>query len=321
MSQDNREIMVSVQCLVYNHEKFLRQCLDGFVMQKTNFKYEVIVHDDASTDGSIGIIKEYAQRYPDIIIPFFEKENQYKKGGFELVFDIVAKLSKGKYVAICEGDDYWLDPNKLQKQYDIMEHHPELDMCAHSSYFEKASTGERCGEIHLCDSIKIIPASQVIIEEGDFLSTNSLFYRSTINQNLPSFRKFMNYDYTIQIHGSLRGGILYIPEHMSVYHVGVSGSFCNQDKTQKVKNEYIERKMQMLSILDQDTNAEFHNSIQARLMLYEVLTKNSQIVNIKAFLKYKSGFRRLSLKQQFDVALKCFFPQGIRVYHKILNSK
>ena len=112
MNDDN--ILVSIQCLVYNHEPYLRQCLDGFVMQKTNFRFEAIVHDDASTDGSAAIIREYSEKYPDIIKPIYEAENQYSKhGGFSALFDILNSACKGKYIAMCEGDDYWIDPMKL----------------------------------------------------------------------------------------------------------------------------------------------------------------------------------------------------------------
>lgn len=120
MSKRSEEILVSIQCLVYNHEHFLRKCLDGFVMQQTNFKFEAIIHDDASTDGSAVIIAEYANRYPDIIKPIFEKENQYSKHDGSL-FKILDSACTGKYVAICEGDDYWVDDSKLQKQINILE--------------------------------------------------------------------------------------------------------------------------------------------------------------------------------------------------------
>ena len=116
--------LVSIQCLVYNHEPFLRQCLDGFVMQKTNFKFEAIIHDDFSTDGSAAIIREYAEKYPHIIKPIFETENQYSKRDGSLgrkMYD----ASCGKYIAICEGDDYWIDPLKLQKQVDFLETNQE----------------------------------------------------------------------------------------------------------------------------------------------------------------------------------------------------
>jgi glycosyltransferase involved in cell wall biosynthesis len=126
--QDNQPIIVSIRCLVYNHEPYLRQCLEGFVMQQTNFRFEAFVHDDASTDGSVAIIKEYAEKYPNIIKPYLETENQYSKHDGTII-----KLSfaacKGKYVALCEGDDYWTDPLKLQKQVDYMESHPDCMMC------------------------------------------------------------------------------------------------------------------------------------------------------------------------------------------------
>lgn len=128
MNKDAENIIVSIQCLVYNHEPYLRQCLEGFVMQKTNFKFEAIVHDDVSTDGSAKIIAEYAAKYPDIIKPIYETENQYSKrdGSLERIMN---EACRGKYIALCEGDDYWIDPLKLQKQVDFMDTHTEYSMC------------------------------------------------------------------------------------------------------------------------------------------------------------------------------------------------
>lgn len=126
---DIRPLMVSIRCLVYNHEPYIRQCLDGFVMQKTNFRFEAIVHDDASTDNSADIIREYAEKYPDIIKPVFEKENVYSKDRVRLKKIMDDLCSKGKYMAICEGDDFWTDPYKLQKQVDYMEAHPDCSLC------------------------------------------------------------------------------------------------------------------------------------------------------------------------------------------------
>ena len=115
MNKDTRPLMVTIQCLTFNHEPYIRQCLDGFVMQKTNFRFEAVVHDDASTDGTAAIVREYAEKYPDIIKPILETENQYSKGD-GILGRIMAENRKGKYIAICEGDDYWIDPLKLQKQ-------------------------------------------------------------------------------------------------------------------------------------------------------------------------------------------------------------
>ena len=133
--------LVSIRCMVYNHEPFLRQCLEGFVMQKTTFPFEAIIHDDASTDGSADIIREYAEKYPDIIKPIYETENQYRKGTILKILD-AAMHPNSKYIALCEGDDYWTDPNKLQIQVDFLESHPDYTMCFHRARTILDETGE-----------------------------------------------------------------------------------------------------------------------------------------------------------------------------------
>lgn len=128
-----KKYIVAIKCLVYNHEKYLRQTLEGFVMQKTNFPFYAVVHDDASTDSSPEIIREYAEKYPYIIHPIYEKENQYSKHDGSLACIVHAACSNAKYVACCEGDDYWTDPLKLQKQVDFLESHPDYSMCFHTA--------------------------------------------------------------------------------------------------------------------------------------------------------------------------------------------
>ena len=121
---DNKPL-VSVFCLTYNHAPYIRQCLDGFLMQRTSFDYEVIINDDASTDGTTEIIKEYENKYPEIIIPIYHEENLYSKGERGFWNKYCLPRAQGKYIALCEGDDYWTDPYKLQKQVDFLEGHPE----------------------------------------------------------------------------------------------------------------------------------------------------------------------------------------------------
>lgn len=129
---DNREVVVSIKCITYNHEAFIRNALDGFVMQKTDFRFEVIIHDDNSTDTTATIIREYAKKYPSIVKPIFETENQYSKKNDSLS-EIVNRHIRGKYVALCEGDDYWTDPFKLQKQVGFLDSHPDYSMCFHNA--------------------------------------------------------------------------------------------------------------------------------------------------------------------------------------------
>jgi len=120
----NTQPLVSILCATYNQKNFIAQTIEGFLMQKVNFPIEIIIHDDASTDGTTEIIAQYAQKYPNLIKAILQKENQYSK-----IKDIWSKFiypsAKGKYFAECEGDDYWTDPNKLQRQVDFLESHPD----------------------------------------------------------------------------------------------------------------------------------------------------------------------------------------------------
>lgn len=125
--KNNTAPLVSICTLVYNHEPYLRECFDGFLMQKTDFAFEVLVHDDASTDNSAEIIREYTTKYPDIFKPIYQTENQFSRG-VKVNATFQYPRANGKYIAICEGDDYWIDPLKLQKQVDILEQNSDIGL-------------------------------------------------------------------------------------------------------------------------------------------------------------------------------------------------
>lgn len=147
---DTQKPLVAIHCMVYNHAPYLRDCFEGFVMQQTNFSFVAIVHDDASTDNSADIIREYATKYPHIFKPIYQTENQYSKPGVSVVRLINEAILKtgAKYIAMCEGDDYWTDPFKLQKQVDFMEHHPDYGLCYSKVmiHYESMSTQHRIEE-------------------------------------------------------------------------------------------------------------------------------------------------------------------------------
>ena len=163
---------VSVICTVYNHEKYIRDTLNGFLIQQTAFPFEVLVHDDASTDNTTTIIREYAHKYPNIIIPIIQTENQYSKGNNWGHPKTINPHIRGKYVALCEGDDYWTDSNKLQKQISYMEANPDCSMTFHTVNYEvngKVSGNDRHGNAErdftidqrrrslLCNILSLLP--------------------------------------------------------------------------------------------------------------------------------------------------------------------
>lgn len=155
MNNDKSKILVSICCITYNHAPFIRKAFDGFLMQEppTGVSadepwYEILIHDDASTDGTTEIIKEYVEKYPDMILPLFEKENQYTKGADMDLYNY--NRARGKYIAYCEGDDYWTDPYKLQKQVDYMDAHPDYSICTHGF------------SIHMIEKNKLCPSRDFI---------------------------------------------------------------------------------------------------------------------------------------------------------------
>lgn len=233
-----QEVLVSIRCLVYNHEPYLRQCLDGFVMQKTNFAFEAIVHDDASTDKSADIIKEYVEKYPDIIKPIFETENQYSKrdGSIRRIMnDATSKTTK--YIAFCEGDDYWTDPLKLQKQFDFMEANPDYSLCFHPAYV-KFENGIQ--ERTLFGEWKETDYNGLDIIRQWTIPTASVFFRAKFYNKkyfeIANDRRFIYGDIVLFEYMSTKGRIKCINEVMSVYRRN-AGGVTEKDKDELSKNE------------------------------------------------------------------------------------
>lgn len=190
MNKDENQVMVTILCLAYNHAAYIRQCLEGFVMQKTDFCFEAIVHDDASTDGTAAIIKEYADKYPDIIKPVFETENQYSKHD-GTIGRVMRENMHGKYVAMCEGDDYWIDPLKLQKQVDFLESHPDYGL-VHTDFdiINEGSIKEYRVNRNVCERNDVL--NQILI--GNYnIGTLTVVFRTDLYRSLPRYDRLKNY--------------------------------------------------------------------------------------------------------------------------------
>lgn len=231
MEKDNRPVIVSIRCTVYNHEPYLRECLDGFVMQKTNFRFEAIVHDDASTDGSAAIIKEYAEKYPDIIKPILETENQYSKhdGSLQRIMD---ENMHGKYIALCEGDDYWIDSNKLQMQVDFLEKNPDYVLCFHNAI--KHWDDGSCEDVFVMDN-KYEDREYLPLElyQGWFYPTASFLYRREVQfckvkHNFKS-KKGITGDVPLMMSATTIGKVYGFTKVMSVYNLHQSGMTQRKD--------------------------------------------------------------------------------------------
>lgn len=256
------DIMVSIICTAYNHAKYIRDALDGFIKQKTDFAFEVLVHDDASTDGTADIIREYEKKYPDIIRPIYQTENQYSKG-IGIVKTYLFPKVKGKYVAVCEGDDYWTDELKLQKQVNVLEAHPEIDGCAHKIEVRRASDGRIIKYKAPEKRDTVISAEKVIGGGGGFVGTNSLMYRKEIINRNYNFSSVLSFDYVTQIKISLRGGLLYLNDCMGVYRVGITDSWTSRmSKSPDKMASHLMNVIKMLETLDVETDYKYHEVIR-----------------------------------------------------------
>lgn len=219
-----KDIMVSICCMTYNHENYIRQCLDGFLMQQTSFSIEIIVHDDASTDNTPNILREYEKKYPELFHVIYQNENQYSKKEVSIFLDYMFPLMKGKYIAFCEGDDYWINPLKLQKQVDFLESHPDYSMCCHHLDKYIQSKGVLCKynipkEI---DNKNVSFGFQGWVDWGSFFQTSSVvckancidigFLRSTGSLDV-------HFYYSLLKHG--KG--YFMSDAMSVYRVHNKG--------------------------------------------------------------------------------------------------
>lgn len=258
---------VSIYCITFNHKDYLARALDSMLAQKTTFPVEIVVHDDCSTDGTAELLKDYADRYPDRITALFEEENQYSQGK-NFADKLFARMT-GKYVAFCEGDDFWLDDHKLQKQWEAMEAHPECDMCACWGCTTTEDGQREVSQIRPRVGDGILPVEDVILGGGQYLVSAGLFYRRDIVDTPMEFEKVIALDYAMQIRGALRGGIWYIDEKMAIYRRYAKSSWTNSVlRNLDHLKEHWKYEIKLLEVLDQETNRQYHEVISKRLKAY-----------------------------------------------------
>lgn len=261
-------ILVSVVCNTYNQESYIRYALDGFIMQKTTFPFEILVHDDASTDGTAQIVREYAQKYPELIKPILQTENQYsQKISISKTFQF--SRAQGKYIAFCEGDDYWTDPLKLQKQAEALEQHPDIDICAHRVI--TTSNEKKTGEVPTKTEDTIFTVEEVIAGGGGFVATGSLMFRRELFVHEYEFAKIKSVDYIWQISGALRGGMLYLGDCMGVYRQSAKGSWTARGKKnpEMLINSWQKIRCALVA-LNEETNYRYASVIDAKVAMMDL---------------------------------------------------
>ncbi|MEZ5334986.1 MAG: glycosyltransferase family A protein [Methanolobus sp.] len=233
----NEEVVVSICCLAFNHEKFIADAIEGFLMQEVNFKYEILLHDDASEDGTPDIIRSYEQRYPDLIKAIYQDVNQCSKG--KNVFSFNCQRAKGKYMAICDGDDFWTDPKKLQTQFDCLENNPDVVCCYHDEFI--LTDNGLIEESGIAPEFQKSYTNYEMMTGQTHISTRTVFYRNVeALKDYPPECKFIRNDDTFlfSILGQYGSG-MYLPDiKPAAYRVHEGGIW-------SMKNEAEQKSMSM----------------------------------------------------------------------------
>jgi len=218
--------VVSVLCNTFNHEAYIEDAIRGFLIQRTQFPFEIIIHDDASTDNNIKIIKEYAEQYPKIIKLVSQDVNQYSQGKKPTALSF--QYARGKYIALCEGDDFWVNPEKLQFQCDLLDSKGGVDGCAHAAFAMNAN-----GEVKLINyyDASVLACNEVCKTGGGVVPTASLFLRRIVVERFCQlFEDAPLGDYFIQALAAESEGLAYEPKAASVYRLGTGSSVSNAEK-------------------------------------------------------------------------------------------
>lgn len=231
--------LVTIFCTTYNHSKFLKECFEGLLSQKVSFPVEILVHDDASTDDTPSIINEYQKKYPSVFKVIFQKENQYAQGA-KILVDFMFPVARGKYIAICEGDDFWRDPEKLQMQIEFLEANPDFSLSftdvsvqrgeifhesEHAQYHEKILANRTEFTIHDLMKDNFIPTCTMVLKKESF-------------ENCPGWVRMLPFfDWALGLLSSKNGKINYIPKKTSVYRVHESGVWSSKSYSVRMQSK------------------------------------------------------------------------------------
>jgi len=249
---------VSVICTTYNQEQYIEDAIRGFLLQETDFSFEIIIHDDASTDQTLNILYRYQDRYPNLIKLVTQNFNQYSQG--KQIISLVVPYAKADYIAICEGDDFWIDAKKLQTQMNFLLEQPNFDICFHSVKTIIKDDIVLPSEVRnsLPAVVKLI---NVIAGGGSYMPTASLILKKSIIQNLPDwFHKMPIGDYFIQVYGSLNGA-LFLSNEMAAYRMLATNSWTRKmkdDSQLRIRNE--KKILLGINCLDKELGTRFEIS-------------------------------------------------------------
>ncbi|OJF94203.1 glycosyltransferase [Alkalibacterium sp. 20] len=316
------EVMVSICCATFNQEKYISRALESFTAQDTNFAYEILIHDDASTDKTAEAINEYKKAYPNIIKPVYQKVNQYSQG-VSVVDEFLIPKAEGKYIAECEGDDFWTDSSKLQRQFDFMETHPDCSLSMHGAMRVKASDEKEVEPLIAASTSRYFSTDE-IIEKDNVFSTNSMFYLKKHVLNVPEFIYDAPVgDYPLTIWLSLKGDVYYFEDIMSAYRVLVENSWThNLMKTPESLKDHFSKMESWLYKLNVYTEYKYIEVINKQI-LKNRFNLNRALYDLKGVKteELKFFYKKLSIVEKAKLNIGYYIPASLKVSQFIRQNK
>lgn len=307
------DYLVSVICTTFNHEKYIRKCLDSLVNQKTRFKYEIIVHDDASTDGTQEILLEYAEKYPDLFVLILQKENIFSQG-INRWSEYVYPMIRGKYVAQCEGDDFWTDEGKLQIQADFLNNNSEYVLCGHSAYYaNEDGTLQNDAYFNYGFGDREITTEDIISDWK--MATNSMMYLKTARGKdiIPYRGNAQNGDFCDMTYLSLHGKVYFIDRLMSAYRsVSIGSISWNNNHNPQRNIESNIRFIELLNRFDNYTEKKYTDAINKKIgdTKFTIALISGDLKEIK---KHSYEYKKLQKKDRLRLYAKFFSRRRYRI--------
>lgn len=306
-------IKVSILCQTFNHEVYIEDAIKGFLMQETDFDFEICIHDDASTDKTSEIIRNYESLFPEKIKPIYQSTNQYSLG--KRITRINMARAQGQYFAICEGDDYWTDPRKLQKQVDWLDAHPETICVIHACMKENANFPSRRGSWIYSKVNRDLSLDEIISKRGLIASYSTYLYRRPEAEYPAFFYEYPIGDVTRLIFSAMHGSVHYMSDLMSVYRVGIRHSWSERIRlnNEKIVAHYT-REINFYKNLDVYLEGRYKRTIDNVITKIELL----RFIKMRDYAKigqtiYRNEFKKQTLR--FKLAYHCekYFPRGFQV--------
>lgn len=303
---------ITVVVMAYNQRDYVKQCINSILDQQIDIDFDILIHDDCSDDGTHEILVNYQRQYPEKITIIHQESRKFLIDGFNMmIYKYVIPHVKSKYVAYCDGDDYWCDPLKLKKQYKFMESHPDYSMCFHNA-FQLRTNNDMSSKWFIKDEGDINVSDLINDRPGVCVATSSIFLKSETFKDFSEWRKrFPVEDVPMYITAALHGKIHRLKDIMCVYRQFAVGSWSTQNKErQDRKIKHLKDLKEATTYFDICTDFKYHDLVIAQIERcdFRIAFLNRDFKTIFS-IKYKRFLKRLPFKERISLKLQYKHPK------------